>query len=110
MGVPPPPGSKNPKDYVTTKILDFFNLKYGYELQAKIAAGNFGKVFKAVHHGKSDHAHRSGLGATGKDTLVAVKLMELNNLPAEIKDKFLDREIEALKAVKHDNAIRVSSD
>lgn len=108
LGRPPPDGSKDPKDYLPSKILHFFDVKMAYELQAKIAAGNFGKVFKAVHHGAHKNAGRSGVGATGRDTPIAVKLMELDKVEAIFKDKFVARELDALKTVNHENAVKVS--
>ncbi|GFT28372.1 hypothetical protein NPIL_156921 [Nephila pilipes] len=60
-------------------------------LKEELGVGNYGKVKRA----------RQG----GKD--IAVKIINRDNMPVEMADKFLSREIQVLKEVQHKNIVKI---
>ena len=65
----------------------------GYIIDKKLSAGAFGQVFKAKKE-------KSGEAA-------AVKVMDLTKLSHRFKEKFLPREMDALKQASHPHIVRI---
>ena len=67
--------------------------RYGYILGRTLGSGAYGKV-------KSAHAVRM-------NRQVAVKIINRKGAPQDLLGKFLPREIETLRAINHDNIVRL---
>jgi serine/threonine protein kinase len=68
-------------------------LKKGYEVEYKISAGSFGQVYTARN--------------AKRNSIDAVKIMDLTKLSKSFKEKFLMREIMTLIRIRHPNVLSV---
>lgn len=67
--------------------------KKHYKVEKKLNEGAFGQVYKGYNTKTGDQ--------------VAVKVMDLDKVGSKFKEKFLDREINALISIRHENVIYI---